>query len=193
MKRRSFIKKAGGAAARQGINPFSRMSCFDKITDFILTCLLATMVCIVLLSVFFRYVLNDSLFWSDELVRYVFVWFTMIGAAVVLREREHIRIEYFVEKLPERTRRMIEAAVLAGVCLLQSAFAILGFLWVWSTRGTSTSALQWPLNIFFYAAVPISSVIAWYYSLNRLRKGAFTEKAPAESEAPPPDVGGKTV
>ena len=55
---------------------------------------------IILVAVFFRYVVNHSLFWSDEVVRYLFVWFTLLGAALVLRDRRHIRVEYFVEQMP---------------------------------------------------------------------------------------------
>jgi len=42
-------------------------------------------------------------------VRYLFVWFTLWGAALVLRDRRHIRGEYFVEHLPAGVRRRVEA------------------------------------------------------------------------------------
>lgn len=152
----------------------------DQIANILLAGLCITVVCVVLTAIFFRYVLNHSLFWSDELVRYLFVWLTLLGASVVLREREHIRVEYFVEKLPLRMRRVIEMATLAGVCLFQAAMVVLGFLWVWSTRGTYTSALQWPLNLLFYAALPSSAVLGVWYAFRRLIRGEFAEKEPIE-------------
>ncbi|MFZ9632431.1 MAG: TRAP transporter small permease subunit, partial [Alphaproteobacteria bacterium] len=36
--------------------------------------LLAFYLSLILLQVFYRYVLNDSLFWSEEVVRYSLVW-----------------------------------------------------------------------------------------------------------------------
>lgn len=152
----------------------------DRIADALLIGLTTSVVSIVLLAVFFRYVLNHSLFWSDELVRYLFVWFTLIGASVTLREREHIRVEYFVEKLPLRMRRNVEIATLAGVCIFQAAMAVLGTLWVMSTQGTYTSALQWPLNLFFYAALPCSAVLGFWYTLRRLLRSEFSEKESIE-------------
>ena len=69
------------------------------LADRLLVGLFAVILAIILVAVFFRYVINHSLFWSDEVVRYLFVWFTLLGAALVLRDRRHIRVEYFVENL----------------------------------------------------------------------------------------------
>ena len=143
--------------------------------DTLLISLSAGIVCIVLTAVFFRYVLNHSLSWSDELVRYLFVWFTLLGAAVTLRECEHIRVEYFVEKFYTRYRRIVEAAMLTGVALFHAAMVVLGVCWVWSTHGSYTSALQWPLNLFFYAALPCSATLALWYAVRRLVRGEFSE------------------
>lgn len=147
---------------------FAVANMIDRAADTLLATLSAGIVCIVLTSVFFRYVLNHSLSWSDELVRYLFVWFTLLGSAITLREREHIRVEYFAEKLPEGMRNISEIAILICIALFHAALIVLGFCWVWSTRGTHTSALQWPLNIFFYAALPCSAMLTLWYALRRL-------------------------
>jgi len=65
--------------------------------------------------------------------------------------------------------------MLAGVCAFQLMLTVLGFMWVWSTRGTYTSALQWPLNLFFYAALPCTSALGVWYTLRRLRHGEYAE------------------
>lgn len=147
----------------------------DELADGLLVWLGAGLVGLVLVSVFCRYVLNQSLSWSDEVVRYLFVWFTLFGAAVTLREREHIRVEYFVERLPAGLRRAVEIVMLAGVCLFQAALVVLGLMWVWSTRGARTSTLQWPLNLFFYAALPCTAALGVWYTLRRLRRGEYAE------------------
>jgi len=164
----------------------------DRVADILLASLSAGIVCIVLTAVFFRYVLNHSLSWSDELVRYLFVWFTLLGAAVALREREHIRVEYFVEKFSSRYRHRVEFAMLIGVALFHGALVILGVCWVWSTRGSYTSSLQWPLNLFFYAALPCSAALALWYAIRRLIRGEFSENASVSEENIIPDNGGDT-
>ena len=161
----------------------------DSAADLVLVVLFAAMLVIVLAAVFRRYVLNHSLVWSDEVVRYLFVWFTLLGAAITLRDREHIRVEYFVELLPAGARRFIELVMLLGVLLFYLAMLVLGFLWVYQTRGTSTPALKWPLNWFFYAALPTSSVLGAWYGLRRLKRGQYSELDSAVDESGQPTGG----
>lgn len=120
-----------------------------------------------LVSILFRYVLNSSLSWSDEFVRYLFVWLTLLGSAVVFRDREHIRIDYFIGLCPARIRRVIEGVITCAVSLFFIAMLVFGVLWVRETRGTLTSALGWPLNWFFYAALPASSLLGLFYVVRR--------------------------
>ncbi|MEO8542531.1 MAG: TRAP transporter small permease [Betaproteobacteria bacterium] len=69
--------------------------------------LLASYFVVVLLQVFFRYVLNASLFWAEELVRGLMVWGVMIGSALVAASRGHIRVEVLELMLPPAGRRVV--------------------------------------------------------------------------------------
>ena len=55
---------------------------------------------LVLLQVFYRYVLNESLFWAEELVRGAMLWGVMLSSALVAASRGHIRIEVLELMLP---------------------------------------------------------------------------------------------
>jgi len=148
----------------------------DSAADVLLLILSSAVVTIALVAVFCRYALNHSLFWNEEVVRYLFVWFTFLGAAIALRDREQIGVEYFVKLLPGRLRRLVEMAMLSGVLVFYLAVLVLGFLWVWETRGTSTSALKWPLNWFFYAALPTSALGGTQNSLAQRSSSAPTAR-----------------
>jgi TRAP-type C4-dicarboxylate transport system permease small subunit len=82
--------------------------------------------------------------------------------------------------------------MLIGVGLFHGALVILGGCWVWSTRGSYTSALQWPLNLFFYAALPCSAALALWYAIRRLIRGEFSETASVSEDCPTLDNGGDT-
>jgi TRAP-type transport system small permease protein len=71
--------------------------------------LLASYFMLVLLQVFFRYVLNESLFWAEELVRGLLVWGVMISSALVAASRDHIRVEVLELMLPPAGRRIVVA------------------------------------------------------------------------------------
>jgi len=62
---------------------------------------------LVLLQVFFRYVLNESLFWAEELVRGAMLWGVMLSSALVAASRAHIRIEVLELMLPPAGRRIL--------------------------------------------------------------------------------------
>ena len=55
--------------------------------------LLAGYFALVLLQVFYRYVLNDSLFWAEELTVYVLVWTAFIAASAAVRSNDHLTVE----------------------------------------------------------------------------------------------------
>ncbi|MCY7308955.1 MAG: TRAP transporter small permease [Rhodoferax sp.] len=69
--------------------------------------LLASYFVLVLLQVFFRYVLNESLFWAEELVRGLMVWGVMVSSALVAASRDHIRVEVLELMLPPTGRRIV--------------------------------------------------------------------------------------
>jgi TRAP-type C4-dicarboxylate transport system permease small subunit len=60
---------------------------------------------------FTRYVLNDSLAWTEEIARYGLMWITFVGAAVAMRRRTHIAVEVLHNFLPEMVVRPLRAII----------------------------------------------------------------------------------
>ena len=72
--------------------------------------LLSAIAVICFLEVILRYVFAASLSWYDELVGYLLVWLTFLGAVLAQSHGQHIGIGDLVERAPERARRPIELA-----------------------------------------------------------------------------------
>ena len=96
---------------------------------------LASYFVLVLLQVFFRYVINESLFWAEELVRGLLVWGVMVSSALVAGSRGHIRVEVLELMLPPLGRRIVvwicDALCLAfSVLLLWAAIELMSRSWL---------------------------------------------------------------
>ena len=77
---------------------------------------------IVFLQFFTRYVLNDSLAWTEEIARYGLMWVTFIGGAMVTRRNSHIAVELLSNVMkPSRLR----SALLAFVDAIKLGFLAL--------------------------------------------------------------------
>ena len=64
--------------------------------------LAAVIFAVMLAQVFFRYVINSSLQWSEELAIWGLIWMVFIGSVVLMRRWSHIGIPTFVNMLPLR-------------------------------------------------------------------------------------------
>src|SRR5262245_7785392 len=74
---------------------------------------------IVFLQFFTRYVLNDSLAWTEEIARYGLMWVVFIGGAMVTRRNTHIAVELLSNVMKPGPAR---ATVLALVDFVKLAF-----------------------------------------------------------------------
>lgn len=110
---------------------------------------------VVFLQVFFRYVLNDPLAWSEELARFLSIWLVYVSAAIVLRDDAHMSMDYFVKLLSPR----LQVAVDILGKLIISAFLFVGIKESFKIIGITMSQLSPSLDIpmgLIYLALPTS-------------------------------------
>jgi TRAP-type transport system small permease protein len=76
---------------------------------------------------FTRYVLNNSIAWTEEVARYLLICLTFLGAAMAVRKNSHIHVEFFYRYLPPLGSRLLSTAV----DLLRIAFFAVGARIAW--------------------------------------------------------------
>lgn len=77
--------------------------------DQILMAATMAIVCLLLIvQVFFRYVLNSPLIWSEECARYMFVWTVMLGLGYNVRTKNNISVSLLTSRLPGSMQRGLE-------------------------------------------------------------------------------------
>jgi TRAP-type C4-dicarboxylate transport system permease small subunit len=122
-----------------------------------------TMAFVVALQVYFRYGLNQSLFWSEELARYLLVWLTFLGASVGYHRQVHPGIDIVYRALPALGKR-IAAIVVHLICIVLFIVMILyGIQFAAFVRFQITPALNLPKWIVC-SIVPISGAIMMFHA-----------------------------
>ena len=128
---------------------------FDKIEEYFLVGSLAFNVGLIFFQVVMRYVFHNSLSWSEELARYVFLWQTWVGASFAVRLRRHLRVEMLADLLKGRARQWYELFIF----LVWFAFSVF-IAWQGSVmtaflikRWQVSAAMQIPIA-WAYASVP---------------------------------------
>jgi TRAP-type C4-dicarboxylate transport system permease small subunit len=125
----------------------------DHFEEALIVLLMAAMTVLIVVQIFMRYVVQESLTWSEELARYIFVWATYLGVAYGVKKNAHICVEAATMYLPERIK--------AGVYLLaQFVFLLFAALvvkegFVLSMKifkfGQSSAALGMPMGVIYLA------------------------------------------
>ena len=62
---------------------------------------------VVFLQFFTRYVLNNSLAWTEETARYFLILVTFLGSISAMRRGSHITLEFFIRFLPARIGKIV--------------------------------------------------------------------------------------
>ena len=123
-----------------------------------ITLALGIMSTITFYAVISRYCLHYSLPWSEELVRYLFAWTSMVGSSVAVRTGAHIGINVLTDQLPDKVRKPVEIiSILISISFCVALF-ILGYIQMMNQSNQLSPAMG--LNMAaVYACLPVGSVL----------------------------------
>ena len=103
---------------------------FDAFERYLIIFCLAAIVLLIFFGVLSRFVFNFAISWSEEFVRYLFIWGGLFGAAAGFRYGRHSGLSILTDRLPlplQRVAAWVSMLVTAGFC---------GFMALQSFRGT---------------------------------------------------------
>ena len=122
------------------------------------------MVAIVSAQVWYRFILNDPLSWSEEAARYLFVWISFMGAAAGVRYQVHLGIDLMEKILPAGSYRL----VVIIVNLIIQVFLLMIIYWGFKILGVIQFQESPSMHIsmrYPYMAVPMGSIFMLINSL----------------------------
>ena len=129
--------------------------------------LLAVTVVIVILQVFFRYVLNSSLSWSEEAARYLFIWASVLGFSSCVEAGRLFRFEMLAAHLPAVGQRVCAALYVCAAVAFVGVLVVNGSMLAWHTMSQVSPAIGAPMAAA-YAALPTGGVLMGLHFLARI-------------------------
>ena len=125
------------------------------------------MIIVTLAQVIFRYVIAAPLPWSEELARYCFVWIVFLGGAIGLSRGIHLGVDLFVNMLPTRMQRGLEALTSALIAAFAATVIYASFPVLNMNMFQRSPALGVQMS-WIYIAIPISMGLIFLICSERL-------------------------
>lgn len=140
----------------------------DLLSKIIMCVIMIVMILAVCWQVFSRYVLNNPSGITEELLRYLLIWLTMIGAAHAFGQGKHISISFLVGKFSESIQAKIKVVVDLLVILFSVVILIYGgMVTSLNAIGQVSAALRMPMELLYLSLV-VAGVLITAHALTNL-------------------------
>ncbi|MFV0313739.1 MAG: TRAP transporter small permease [Anaerotignum sp.] len=124
----------------------------EHLEEFFIIPLMFLMSGIIFFQVVMRYVFSNSLVWSEEIARYIFVWLVYFAVSYTARREKHIRIDAAINIYPKKVRPYIE---------ILSEFIVFAFaLFIAITAITVYQKIAWSGQLSPAMRIPMQFVYA---------------------------------
>jgi TRAP-type C4-dicarboxylate transport system permease small subunit len=111
-----------------------------------------------------RYALHNSLSWSEEVSRYIFVWISFLGLVAAYKAGSHVALDILIKSLKGIARKTLEIVNNTLILILSSAILISGMKLFQVGMRQKSPALKLPMH-WVYIIVPVSGLLLLYFSL----------------------------
>ena len=129
------------------------------ITIFFFVILILTITLVIL-----RYGFNEAIIGGNEVMEYLFIYTTAVGAAAALARREHIKITWFIDKLSRRARQAVDVFSFLAVAFINLVMIYYSVPWIRTVGSFESPVLRLP-NRSVQLIVPIGSGLVILYCL----------------------------
>ncbi len=149
----------------------------DNLEKMLCTITLALMSAIIVLQVFFRYVLNNSLSWSEELARYLFIWTIYIGISYGVKMDKHVAVDAVYTYMPKGVKKYYAMVAYAlfmifAVLVVYYGVTVVGMQ---ITSGQVSPAMGLPMQ-YVYVAPVVGMVLTIIRLVQKIIEAARAEE-----------------
>jgi len=148
----------------------------EKVLAAVCVAAMALMLGLGILTVLFRFVIQSSLSFPDEMIRYLFVWVIALGSAIGLRRNIHAAIGIVVKNMPDALKRA--SLMFASLCVIIFLAIVVQKGWhaTLSASGQISPAMQISMA-WLFASAPVGAFFGILFTLETLLHQATTPAA----------------
>ncbi len=137
---------------------FNFIDRFNRLLLLLIGVLLGIMTFFIVVQVFYRYALNESLSWTEELARYIGAWVVFLGTSIAAGRKELIAVEAIVQFIPRKIELFFRTIVLFLSVIFCIFLIVYGISMVQEVAFQHSSAMRIPMWIP-YASIPIGGFL----------------------------------
>ncbi|MFZ7120271.1 MAG: TRAP transporter small permease [Eubacteriaceae bacterium] len=135
------------------------MKYFYRLQRYLCIFLIIFLVLVVFSSILARFIVFGVVF-SEELGKYIYIWLAMMGIAVAAKDKAHIRVDFFANKIPIN-KDLLYIFSLVCFLIVTGFFSYLGLknTIFHYQMGFTTAGFTFPVFVFT-AAMPVGLAVA---------------------------------
>lgn len=141
----------------------------ENIERVILLVLLVVMSIVIVLQVFMRYVIENSLTWSEELARFCFVWLIYIGISYGVKKAKHIRVEALLTVFKRKGKYIINMIAYVIFLFFTTYAVYYGLSIYFAIKGTGQLAPSLGISMsIMYLGMPVGMLLSCIRIIQRM-------------------------
>lgn len=137
---------------------------FSRFLEWFITLCFFVILMVTIILVILRYGFNEAIIGGNELVEYLFIYTTAIGAAAALGRREHIKITWFIDRLSPVYRKIIDVLGFLLIALINGVMIYYSVPWIRTVGGFESPVLRLP-NRLIQIIIPVGCGLVILYCL----------------------------
>ena len=118
-------------------------------------------------SVFFRYVLNNSIVWAEEVIRFSFIWMFFLCMPEATRTGAHICLDVIPSNVHGKTKIIIDVLIEVINNIFLAIIVYYGIKLSFINMIQASPALRIPYGIIFFA-LPTGAALMILFSVYRI-------------------------
>lgn len=130
----------------------------NKIVVFLAGTSFLIMTILIFTQVIFRYIFGNSLSWSEELSRFLFIWATILGISVGVKRNFLLSITFVKDKFPSGLRNMLDIFIDIGILIFAFFLIVYGWELTQKVQFQLSPAMRISMS-YVYVVVPISGIV----------------------------------